>query len=73
MSLLRAELSEADLDILCREVERLGNKTPAELRASLYDYVPGTLEDIKRRYRTRGALLSELLAVRLEGRKPLRQ
>ena len=59
-------LTDKDIHEICNVVTKHGNRSPAELRAFLYDRVPGTLTEIGRRYRTRGDLLAASVGLSLE-------
>jgi len=59
-------LTDKDIHEICNVVAKHGSRSPAELRAFLYDRVPGTLTEIGRLYRTRGDLLAACVGQHLE-------
>ena len=59
-------------DILTPEHRKLlielGNKSPQQLRDILYDYVPETMEQIKRCYKKRGELIVRVFEEKIDER-----
>lgn len=46
-------------------IVELGNVPPARLRCILYDNMPGTMDQIKKLFKTRGELLLAAIEVKL--------